>query len=351
MINVKPQLETLEAYVPGKPASMIKKQYGLEQVIKLASNENPFGASPKVKEALQNFNDFAIYPDGAASQLREKLAARLTIDPKQLLFGAGGDEVIQVVCRGILSPGDNIIEAWPTFSQYSHHAIIEGAQIKNIPLKDGIHDLPAMLEAIDGHTKIIWVCNPNNPTGTTLTSTDIAAFLEQVPSEILVVVDEAYIEYANSNADCFPLLKRFENLFILRTFSKIYGLASFRIGYGIASIKLIQDLEASRLPFNTSSISQLAALAALEDQAFLSECVQDNLKGLKQYEEYFGSKGVAYYPSQANFIFIPTTKGKTIAAYLESKGYIIRSFSEGIRITIGTQKQNAALIKLLDDCL
>ncbi|MCL1949328.1 MAG: histidinol-phosphate transaminase [Turicibacter sp.] len=337
----KPQFGQLHAYVPGKTKGGVK----------LSANENPFGHSPQVTEVLANFQAFSKYPDGSASLLKEKVSQFLGVEAGQLIFGAGADEVIQMISRTLLMPGDNIIQANPTFSQYEHHAIIEGAQVRNVPVtSDGFHDLGAMYHAIDEKTKIIWVCNPNNPTGTYLSDVALNAFLKQVPSRILVVLDEAYAEYATAKdfPNSMELLKTYPNVMVLRTFSKIFGLASFRVGYGVGNPELISSLDVGRLPFNVSTIGQLVAAAAIDDTDFVKECAVKNAEGLKQYEDFFNSKGISYNPSQANFIFIPTGQAKEIGQKLETGGYIIRVFKDGIRITIGKPEDNQAIIELLE---
>lgn len=342
---VKPQIKNLQMYVPGKSTGGIK----------LSSNENPFGATPLVDDVLLNFKDYARYPDGATSVLKKNVAEFLNVNTSELLFGAGGDEVIQMISRSVLSPGDNIIQAFPTFPQYEHHAIIEGADVINVPLKDGVHDLAGMLSAINQRTKIVWVCNPNNPTGTYVNEDDLKTFLDAVSKDVLVVVDEAYVEYVR--ADDFPntlaLLEKYSNLVILRTFSKVYGLASFRIGYGIGHEDFIKDLELGRLPFNTSTLAQAVANVALTDQSFVKKSVDLNTSGLAKYVSFFQSHHIPFYPSEANFIFIPSMRnlGIEIGAKLMAAGYIVRAFPIGIRITIGTEADNEGVMACLKENL
>lgn len=350
---VKPQLKQLRPYVPGKSAAAIKEEYGLDDIIKLASNENPYGASPKAHEVFGEFDAFNLYPDGAAKKLKQGLADFLEVQPNQLLIGAGADEVIQMLSRAILKTGDRIVQGSPTFIQYAHHATIEDAQVVSVPLKDGAYDLEALAKKIDEKTKIVWICNPNNPTGTYVSHSQLEAFLASVPKTVLVAVDEAYVEYvaAADFPDALALLSKYPNLFILRTFSKIYGLASFRVGYGIGSPALVQELEVARLPFNTTAVSQKVAAAALKDQAFVADCHNKNRVGMAAYESFFASKNVPFYPSETNFIFATLPDAQKIASTLESKGLIIRPFPEGIRITIGTEEQNEQLLAALSEIL
>ncbi|MCP8968760.1 histidinol-phosphate transaminase [Ectobacillus ponti] len=354
---VKKQLSTLKAYSPGKTIDEVKRQYGLTKIVKLASNENPFGSSPKVGEALAELpGKLALYPDGAAYALRQKTAGHLGVQPEQLLFGSGLDEVIQMVSRALLEKGTNVVMAKPTFSQYRHHAIIENAELREVPLKDGVHDLEAMLAQVDENTRIAWICNPNNPTGTYVSKEEVQSFAARVPKTTLVIVDEAYFEYASAPdyASALELLPDYENLMVMRTFSKAYGIAALRMGYAVAHADLIGQLEVARLPFNTSAAAQVAALAALEDQQFLQNCVAANQEGLQQYYDFCEKHGLKYYPSQGNFIFMEVGKpGDEVFQQLLQKGYIVRSggglgLPEGIRITVGSKEENEEIIAVLE---
>ena len=267
----------------------------------------------------------------------------------QLLFGAGLDEVIQIISRVLLKSGDNIVTADLTFPQYKHHAIIEGAEIKEIPLADGTFDLNGIRNAIDEKTKIVWICNPNNPTGTYVTEDALLNFLKQVPKETYVVVDEAYWEYvvADDYPETIPLLKEFNNLIILRTFSKAYGLAALRIGYAIGNTDLIKKINIARLPFNTSTLAQEAAIAALADQDFIQQCVDQNRASIKQYEKTLTELGVPHYPSQTNFIYVKTEDPQTAFTHFIEKGYIVRPQPGGVRISMGTTEQNEGVLAII----
>jgi histidinol-phosphate aminotransferase len=353
-MNIKSQIKNLQLYNPGKPIELIKNNYGLERVVKLNANENPFGCSSKVFESLQTISEqFAIYPDGPGEALSQKVAEFLSVQSEQLLFGSGADEVIQMLSRGLLESKHNIVQATPTFSQYEHHAIIEGAEVRNVPLVNGVHDLNEMLKQVDEQTKIVWVCNPANPTGTYVNQTELENFLQSVPQSTYVVVDEAYVEYAT--AEDFPntisFLQQFDHVIILRTFSKVYGLASFRIGYGIGHPDLMAELNKVRLPYNTSLTAQIAAMAALEDQGFIKECVSKNSEGLQQYIDFCETYGISYFPSQTNFIYLEIENSKEIFEKLESKGFIVRHFPNAIRITIGKHSDNEELINYLKEFL
>jgi histidinol-phosphate aminotransferase len=359
-MKVKKQLEQLTPYQPGKSIEEVKRQYRLDKIIKLASNENPYGCSPRVKEAITaQFDKLALYPDGYSRALRERLAEHLGVNEKQLIFGNGSDEVVQIICRAFLKAGTNTVMATPTFPQYRHNAVIEGAEIREIPLVNGHHDLSGMLQAIDENTRVMWVCSPNNPTGTYINENDLLTFLQQVPKHVLVVIDEAYYEYvqAKDYPETVPLLAQYENVMILRTFSKAYGLASLRIGYGIASETLIRQLEPAREPFNTSTLAQAAALAALDDQDFIKECAEKNKQCLEVFYRFCDEHGLKYYPSEANFILIDFgIEGNKVFQYLLERGIIVRSgnalgFPTSVRITVGSEEQNKEIFTVLSNML
>ncbi|QUG41419.1 histidinol-phosphate transaminase [Psychrobacillus sp. INOP01] len=360
-MKFKKQINGLNAYQPGKTSDEVKKMFNLEKVTKLASNENPYGASPKVKEYFSNANlDFAIYPDGYASNLRTAVANHLNISEKQLLFGNGSDENILIVSRAILRPGLNTIMADLTFGQYKHNAIVEGAEVREIALtKNGEHDLNNMLAAIDENTAIIWVCNPNNPTGTLTPSDKLKDFIEKVPEDVLIVLDEAYTEYISDKnyKDSLGLLENHPNVLIMRTFSKAYGLASFRVGYAIGSEAVIAQLEPTREPFNNTVISQQVALLGLEDQEFIEQCKEKNNAGKAQFVAYCQERNLDYFPSQTNFILMEVKADSDLVFQgLMKRGFIVRSGNAlgkpgYLRITIGTQQQNSELLEKLDEVL
>jgi histidinol-phosphate aminotransferase len=360
MMQQKQQLLSLKPYKPGKPVEEVRRELGLERIVKLASNENPYGCSGNAKKKIEaELSNLYVYPDGAAVEIRQVLADSLGVRGDQIIFGNGSDEVVQILCRAYLSPETNTVMAAPTFPQYKHNALIEGAEIREVPLANGNHDLSAMLKAIDGKTKIVWLCNPNNPTGTYIPEEDFASFMKKVPSDVLVVSDEAYFEYAE--AEDYPhtinYLNDFPNLVILRTFSKAYGLAALRIGYGIGQSAVIQAIEPVREPFNTSRIAQAAAIGALEDQPFIEDCKKRNREGLDLFYAFCEKQGLHYYPSEANFILIDVQSNADDAFdYLLRKGYIVRSgnalgFPTMIRITIGDESQNKEIIGHLESYL
>lgn len=356
----KQQIYGMKAYQPGKPMEEVKKEFGLAEVVKLASNENPFGCSTAVQAFIKNNAiNHAIYPDGYAQQLRTAMADFLHVEENQLIFGNGSDDLIAMITRALLYPGVNTVMADPSFSQYWHNADIEGAEVRKIASVDGGHDLPAMLAAIDENTSVVWVCNPNNPTGVAITDEALRAFLQQVPKDVLVVLDEAYYEYVvdEAHSDAIALLKEFDNIIILRTFSKAYGLAAFRMGYGIANADIIAKLDPVRAPFNNAVLSQLVAIEAIKDQQFIADCVAQNEVGKKQFVDFCEKHQLHYYPSATNFIlFEIKTDSDIVFEQLMQRGFIIRSGNalgtpQYIRVTIGTEAQNAAFLQQLEAVL
>jgi histidinol-phosphate aminotransferase len=356
----KEQLLNLTPYQPGKSIDQVKKEFGLDKIVKLASNENPFGCSEKVLFTVnQSPSFFALYPDGYATELRSVLANHLSVEEEQIIFGNGSDEIIQMISRALLGPDTNTIMAAPTFPQYKHNAVIEGAEIREIPLVDGEHDLDAMLAAIDENTAVVWVCSPNNPTGNYVNESSLLSFLKEVPEDILVVLDEAYYEYvvADDYYKALDLISQFENLIVLRTFSKIYGLASLRVGYGIANAETIRALEPVREPFNVNKFAQAAAAAAIGDQQFIESCRQKNREGLEQFYAFCKKHGLQYFPSQGNFILINfNADSNEVFQFLLEKGYIVRSgkalgFPCFVRVTIGSREQNEGVLEAMEQYL
>lgn len=356
----KQQIHGMKAYQPGKPIAEVQREYGLQEVIKLASNENPFGCSPKVTAYLkEDATDHAIYPDGYAQNLRTVVAQHLGVEETQLLFGNGSDDIITIITRALMYPGVNTVMADPSFSQYWHNAQIEGAEVRKIPCIEGAHDLDAMLDAIDDNTSVVWICSPNNPTGVVIPDTELRAFLDKVPRDVLVVLDEAYIEYVThpEHKETLPLINEYPNVLLMRTFSKAYGLASFRVGYAIGQPEIIAKLDPVRAPFNNTILSQAVAAIALSDQNYIKACRDANEKGKKQYVEFCEKHNLRYYPSDTNFIFFDTGADSDVVFHeLMKRGFIIRSGNalgepRFIRVTIGTEAQNAALLAQLEDVL
>lgn len=349
----------LPVYQPGKPVEDVKRELGLTEVIKLASNENPFGYSEQAKAAIiRELDHIPVYPDGASLELTAALADKLGVQSNQIIFGTGSSDVILMLSRAFLAPGDETIMADETFSQYKHNAEVENARIVEVPLQEGKHDLPAMLAKVTDRTKIIWVCNPNNPTGTIVTQAELTSFLDKVPYHVLVVLDEAYCEFVQNPE--FPngvkLLEQYRNLIVLRTFSKIYGLATLRIGYGVGHSDVIRFINQVREPFNTSHIAQTAALASLKDEAFVANTQEQNRAGIVYLCEQFDRLGLPYFPAHGNFVMFDAKRpSPEIFDALLRKGIIVRSrwtfYPTYIRVTVGTKEQNEKFIAALEQVL
>ncbi|WNQ09272.1 histidinol-phosphate transaminase [Paenibacillus aurantius] len=356
----KKNIVHLPVYQPGKPIEEVKREFGLTEVTKLASNENPYGCSPKAKEAIQaEMENLSLYPDGGAVVLTNAVAAKFGVAPDQVIFGAGSDEIILMLARAFLSSGDENIMATHTFPQYKHNAEIEGAVTIEVPLVNGKHDLPSMLEKVTERTKIVWICNPNNPTGTIVTHAEVKDFMKKVAPHVLVVLDEAYVEYSTDPEfpDGLQLLKEYPNVILLRTFSKIYGLASLRIGYGIGRSEVIRSINQVREPFNTTRFAQAAALASLEDDEFVASCREANRVGLNYLTSQFDRIGLSYFPANGNFIMVDVGKpAADIFNALLRKGMIVRGghaldFPTSLRVTVGSQEQNEKFIRDLEEVL
>ncbi len=351
---IRKDIQKIESYKPGKPIQEVERELGIKDVVKLASNENCLGPSPlalaAIRKGLKSLNR---YPEGTCFYLKKALARSLGVNENNLLFGNGSDELLDIILKTIKEPGAQLITGDATFVEYKICGRINGYEVKTVGLEDFTYDLKAIRKAISKKTKVIFIANPNNPTGTYVNSNQVREFLNSIPDSILVVFDEAYFEYVE-NKDFPGLIGSInkKNIIILRTFSKIYGLAGLRIGYMIASPKFIEYAERIRQPFNVNSLAQAAALAALSDKAFVKKTVSLIKKEKKFLYDAFQKLGIWYKESSANFIFVRMdTKVNKVFGKLLKKGVIIREMGPGLskyaRITIGTRKENIKLIKAL----
>lgn len=356
----KSTVVNLPIYQPGKSIGEVQAELGLAEVVKLASNENMFGYSPLVRQALEEaMAELYLYPDGASRLLKEEIAKHYGISPERVIVSNGSDELVSLICRAYLVPGAETIMATPTFPRYKTNAEVEGAKVIEVPLKEGRCDLEAMLAAITPQTRIIWICSPNNPTGSIVTREEFTSFMEQVPPEVLVVSDEAYYEYVThpEYPDTLSMQERWPNLLIMRTFSKAYGLAALRIGYGITAPQVIDPLNRVREPFNVNHLAQVAAAAALKDQEFIARCREMNRQGMAQVQDGIQKMGLWAYPSEANFLLIHLNQNADVVfEALLRKGIIVRSgvalgFPEAMRVTVGTREQNEAFLRALQEVL
>ncbi|CAM4320161.1 histidinol-phosphate transaminase [Saccharibacillus endophyticus] len=355
----KAHIVDLPVYQPGKPIEEVQKEYGLSEVVKLASNENPYGFSPRVKAAIEEeLTKFNLYPDGGAVELTAAVAEHLSVNSDQIIFGCGSDEIIALIARAFLSEGDENIMADATFSVYKSNADIEKATSIEVPLQDGKHDLDAMLAAVTDRTKIVWICNPNNPTGTIVSKDELKSFLDRLPSSVMAVLDEAYFEYVTDSEypDGTELLADYANVVVLRTFSKIYGLAALRIGYGVGQASVIRSINQVREPFNTTRIAQAAAKAALADQEFVQSCREKNAEGIKYLQSEFDRLGLVHFPANGNFIMVDTKQSAVeLFQRMLQKGVIARAgfklYPTHLRVTVGSPRENEIFIRTFEEAL
>ena len=352
-------VRTLGRYQPGTPVQAVKRTLKLASVIKLASNENALGPSPKAVAALRQVTgSLHHYPESACPQLRAKLAKRLRLAPESLLFGNGSDELIVLALRAFVDPGDEVVVATPTFLIYELQAKACGASVVTVPLRGFRYDLKAMKAAVTPHTKLVFIANPDNPTGTYVTKRELAEFLRDLNRETIVFLDEAYYEFVEA-ADYPQSLAQLEAhpLIVTRSFSKAYGLAGLRIGYGAARPSLIAAMDAVREPFNVNSLAQAAAAAALDDAAFLKRTRQLVAEGRRYLERELTRLKLRSIPSVTNFLMIHLgPRAPEIANALLSRGVIVRDLSawklpECLRVTIGTMAENRRFIAALTACL
>jgi histidinol-phosphate aminotransferase len=371
-MNISPFLQNLPVYQPGRPIEEVARELGLDPagIIKLASNENPLGPSrlglAAMRKALASVN---LYPDGNAFYLKQKLAAKLGVTPANLILGNGSNEVIEMVGHALLGGegaaptpvGDGgvaatleVVVSQYCFAVYPIVTALFGAKLVVVPAKNYAHDLDAMLAAITPNTRIVFVANPNNPTGTTASREQLRRLVDAVPPHVLLALDEAYIEFLDERLDLLPEIRSGAkpNLLLMRTFSKIYGLAGTRIGYGIGHPDFIAALEKIRQPFNINMVAQAGALAALDDVKHVEKTRKINARGLKLYAKSFRKLGLEFIPSGANFILVRVGDGQRVFGELQKLGVIVRPMGgyqlpEWIRISIGTPKENKRCLEAL----
>jgi histidinol-phosphate aminotransferase len=349
---VNPAVRTQPVYEPGKPIEYVARELGLDPagIIKLASNENPFGPSPRAMAAAKRALEHGeLYPDGGCFELRNRLAEARGLAPDQLVVGNGSNEIIELLGHALLRPGDEVVMGEPAFVVYKLVTLLFGAKAVEVPLVNHRHDLGKIAAAITPRTKIVFVCSPNNPTGTANTEAELLAFARALPEHVVAVFDEAYAEYVEHAPDLRPLVREGRNVVCLRTFSKIFGLAALRIGYGYAAAEIAALLNRVRQPFNVNAIAQAAALAALDDREFTEKCARENRLGLAQLEQGFRRLGLECVPSVANFILVRVGDGMRVFDGLQRRGVIVRpvksyGMPEWVRVTVGTAAQNERLL-------
>ncbi|MBU9889428.1 MAG: histidinol-phosphate transaminase [Candidatus Omnitrophica bacterium] len=353
----KKHIQDIHPYEPGKPIKELQREYGIRNVVKLASNENPLGPSGKAVRAMRRaIRDAHLYPEGNCYYLLNRLAKDLTIDPEHIIFGNGSNEIIELIARGFLSENDEVLSSETTFLVYPILSQVCGAKYRTVPMRDFRYDLRGMLQVITPRTRVIFIANPNNPTGTYVTAAEVEDFLSKVPENVIVCFDEAYVDFVD--ADDFPQTLAFvkngrKNVIVLRTFSKAYGLAGVRVGYGLASKEMVAYLHKVRQPFNVNAIAQAAATAALDDTFFRWRTKWLVVRGRKYFYRKLSGLGLQCLPSQANFILMNVkSEGRELYHYLLRHGLIVRPMAayelpEWIRVTVGRRSQNVQLIRLL----
>ena len=354
-------LKALPVYQPGRPIEDVARELGIpaESIVKMASNENPLGPSPLAMEAIRKtIAQIHYYPDGNAFYLKEKLARKLAVSPAQLAFGAGSNDVLELIAHAMLSPGDDVVVSQYCFAVYPIVTCLFGARLIVVPAKSYGHDLAAMAKAITPKTRVVFVANPNNPTGTLASREEILAFIQAVPASVLVVMDEAYFEFLDQPFDLLPLVRegKHPNLLIARTFSKIYGLAGLRLGYAIGHAEVIAALEKVRQPFNTNLLAQVAALAAIDDTEHLKRTKANNSAGLAYFVREFKKLGLEHLPPHANFILVKVGDGQKVFQTMQKAGVIVRPLAgyqlpEWVRVTVGTPAENSRCLEALKKAL
>ncbi len=354
-----PQLRELVPYEPGKPIEDVARELGLEadEIIKLASNENPLGPSPKAVQAMvAAVPGVNIYPDGGGWKLRNAIAKRFDLGMENVVLGNGSNEIIELVGHSFLKPGDEVVVAEHAFVVYKLMATLFGANTVEVADPGFAHDLDAMADAITSRTREIFIANPNNPTGTLVGSDEIERFMDRVPEEVIVIFDEAYHEFLQNPPDTLKYVREGRNVVVMRTFSKIQGLAGLRIGYGLAPAPLAAILQKARQPFNANAIAQAGALAALGDEAHQTRTREITDEGRNYLQGAFGEMGLEFVPSFANFVLVKVGDGDAVFEAMLRTGVIVRAMRgyqlpEWIRISVGTMQQNRRCIEVLKEVL
>jgi histidinol-phosphate aminotransferase len=353
--QVPEYIRSLIPYEPGKPIEEVEREYGIANSVKLASNENPLGPSPKALAALRaKLDQLHLYPDGDCFYLKNGLAKKLGVAPDELIFGNGSNEIIELAARTFMRAGDEAVMAKQAFVVYQLIVQAVGGTSKQVPLSDYTHDLGAIADAVSARTRMVFLANPNNPTGTIFRRAEWEKFLAKVSPEVLLIVDEAYFEYVEDfdYPDSLKYHQPDRALLTLRTFSKLYGLAGLRVGYGIAPAELIAMMQRVRQPFNVNAAAQWAALAALGDGDHVERSLTVNRRGRDFLQSEFKRLGLEFVPSHGNFVLVRVGKGQEIFKQLLSQGVIVRPmggyrFPEHIRVTVGTMAENRQFIEAL----
>ncbi len=360
-LQFNPQITTLPVYQAGRPIEEVARELGLPaaSIIKLASNENPLGPSPKALAAMEHvLKNLHLYPDGNAFYLKQKLATKLGTATSNITLGNGSNEIIEFVGHAFMGPGVDVVVSQYCFAVYPIVTSLFGANLITVPAKNLGHDLKAMVKAITAQTRVMFVANPNNPTGTLASRAEIVELVNSVPEHVLLVMDEAYIEFLNDAVNLVPLIRdgQMKNLILMRTFSKIFGLAGLRLGYGVASPEIISALEKIRQPFNINSIAQAGAMAALDDADHIWATKANNAAGVEFFELAFKAMKLKFIHSAANFVLIHVGDGAKVFNELQKRGVITRPMAgyqlpEWLRISVGTPAENQRCLAALKEIL
>ena len=354
-------IRSIQPYQPGKPISELAREMGLDEscVIKLASNENPLGTSPLALDAMINaLHNVALYPDGSGYELKAALSKRYAVAPEQIILGNGSNDILDLAARVFLKPGATAVYSQHAFAVYPLATLSTGAELISTPAKNYGHDLNAMRAAIRPDTRIVWIANPNNPTGNFLPYPEVRAFLETVPPDVVIVLDEAYNDYLApaERVDTAAWIKDFPNLVVTRTFSKIFGLAGLRVGYAIASAEVADLMNRVRQPFNVNNLAIAAAVAALDDHQFVAESYELNRRGMAQLLAGLKRLGLEHIPSHGNFVTFKVPGAAEVNQKLLKQGVIVRPIAgyglpDWLRVTIGTEPDNARFLEALEKAL
>ena len=345
----------LKPYQPGKPISELERELGITDIVKLASNENPLGCSDKVKEAVAaELAEIGRYPDGGGFILKDQVQKQFGVAHNRITLGNGSNDLLEIFARAFVSERDSVVYSQHAFAVYGLVTQAIGAETLEVPAKGFSHDLDAMAAAVKENTKLIFIANPNNPTGTWFEEAEFEAFMQKVPSNVIVVLDEAYVEYFPENFNSLKFLEQYPNLIVSRTMSKCYGLAALRVGFALASVEVTDYLNRIRQPFNVNHLAMVAAVAALKDEDFIAKSREVNKAGMAQLEAGFDALGLKYVPSRANFILVDVQAdpAQTFNALLK-EGVIVRpvGIANHLRISIGIEAENekflVALAKVL----
>lgn len=356
---VKKHVLSQPVYEPGKPIEEVARELGLDPhgIAKLASNESPFGSSPKAVAAVKVWAENAwLYPDGGCYELKNKLAAKRGVVPEQLIIGNGSNEIIELLGHAFLGEGNEVVFGSQAFIVYKLVTLLFGARPVEVPMPDFTHDLNAMADAVTDHTRLVFIASPNNPTGTANSENDLLEFARSLPGHVVFCLDEAYAEYCESPPDLRPLMEEGRNVICMRTFSKIFGLAGFRIGYGYAGREMIGLLNRVRQPFNVNAAAQVAAIAALDDDAFIGDCRRRNRENGEMLADGLRGLGLDPLPSKANFLLVEFEDAVEAFQTLQRNGVIVRPLQpyklpNYLRLTIGTQKQIQKTLDILSGYL